>query len=72
MGEAMQLNKTDKEVHALAKRMAVDDWLLSLREQGKKPSNVITSRMSLTAWHDNGFHLPSVKYRDFLRKVGFR
>lgn len=72
LGEAMRLNKTDKEVYALAKRMAVDDWLLSLRQQGKKPSNVITSRMSLTAWNDNGFHLPSVQYRDFLRKAGYR
>ena len=72
VGEAMHLNKTDSDLKALAKRMAVDDWLLSLREQGKKPSNVITSRMSLTAWKDNGFHLPSVQYRVFLHEAGYR
>ncbi len=72
VGEAVRLNKTDSDLKALAKRMAVDDWLLSLREQGKKPSNVITSRMSLTAWKDNGFHLPSVQYRVFLHEAGYR
>lgn len=72
VGEAVRINKTDSDVKSLAKRMAVDDWLLSLHEQGKRPSEVITSRMSQTEWKENGFERPSVQYRRFLHEAGYR
>lgn len=64
------VGRASTNMQALAESMAVADWLLSLHEQGKRASDVITSRMSVGEWKANGFHLPSVQYRDFVRKTG--